>query len=66
MTAAHRTLPFGTRLKVTNLVNGKTAIVRVNDRGPYSHGRLIDLSQSAAEVLGFIDRGTTRVRIEPA
>jgi rare lipoprotein A len=64
LTAAHRTLPFGTRVKVTNLDNGRSVVVRINDRGPYVEGRVIDLSQAAARELRFLDRGTTRVRLE--
>jgi rare lipoprotein A len=64
MTAAHRTLPLGTNVKVTNLANGKAVVVRINDRGPYAHGRVIDLSRSAAEELDFIARGVTKVHIE--
>lgn len=64
LTAAHRELPFHTYLKVTNLQNNKTVIVKVNDRGPYKHNRIIDLSRAAAEKLDFIDQGLTRVRIE--
>src|SRR5215470_10635535 len=63
LTAAHRTLPFGTRLAVTNLDNGRTVEVRVNDRGPFLAGRLIDLSESAARSLGGIGVGLMRVRI---
>lgn len=62
--AAHRTLPFGTRLKVTNLSNGRTVTVRVNDRGPFVRGRVVDVSRAAAQALGFINAGTARVRIE--
>jgi rare lipoprotein A len=62
--AAHRTLPFGTRLKVTNLANGRTVTVRVNDRGPFVRGRVVDVSRAAAEALGFVNAGTARVRIE--
>jgi rare lipoprotein A len=61
MTAAHRTLPFGTRVSVVNLRNGRSAVVRINDRGPFVHGRVIDLSPAAARVLG-ID-GLTRVSL---
>ena len=61
MTAAHRTLPFGTRVKVTNQRNGRSVIVRINDRGPFIKGRVIDLSKAAANRLGFIARGHTRV-----
>lgn len=63
LTAAHRTLPLGTKVHVTNLANGRSVVVRINDRGPYSHGRLIDLSRSAAEALDFIGRGVTKVQI---
>ncbi len=63
-TCAHRWLPFGTRLRVTNLDNGNAVIVRVNDRGPFHHGRLIDMSKGAAHALGMIRNGTARVRIE--
>jgi rare lipoprotein A len=64
MTAAHRTLPFGTRVKVTNLDNGQSVVVRINDRGPFSGGRVIDLSAGAARVLGLIQSGTAPVRLE--
>ena len=64
MTCAHKTLPFGTMLRVTNLSNGKSVDVRVNDRGPFVKGREIDLSKSAAQKLGMIKTGTARVRIE--
>jgi len=64
LTAAHRTLPFGTRLLVTNLRNGNTAEVRVNDRGPIVPGRIIDLSYAAAEELGAVSKGTFPVRIQ--
>ena len=64
LTAAHRTLPMNTRLRVTNLSNGKSVIVRVNDRGPYVGKRVIDLSYSAANELGFVKRGVTKVRLE--
>jgi|SRR5215475_110501 len=63
LTAAHRTLPFGTRVAVTNLDNGRTVEVRVNDRGPFVAGRLIDLSEGAARSLGRIGVGLMRVRI---
>jgi rare lipoprotein A len=65
LTAAHRTLPLGTRVMVTNLVNGKAVMVRINDRGPFVEGRAIDLSYSAARQLDMIEEGLTRVRIEP-
>ncbi len=63
-TAAHRTIPLGSRARVTNLANGKSVEVEINDRGPYVQGRIIDLSQAAAHALGIVDRGTARVRIE--
>ncbi|BCG84813.1 MULTISPECIES: septal ring lytic transglycosylase RlpA family protein [Mesorhizobium] len=61
MTAAHRTLPFGTKLRVTNQNNGKSVIVRINDRGPFIRGRVLDLSKGAAGQLGFIGSGHTSV-----
>ena len=64
MTCAHRWLPFGTHVKVTNLRNGKEVVVRVTDRGPFHHGRLIDLSKGAAGKLDMIRSGTTDVKIE--
>jgi len=64
MTCAHRTYPFGTKLKVTNVVTGKEIIVRVNDRGPYIRGRIIDLSRSAAQELGIIRQGIAMVKVE--
>lgn len=64
MTAAHRTLPFGTRLRVTNETNGRSVVVRVNDRGPFVGKRLIDLSRGAAERIGLIRKGIGRVRLE--
>ena len=64
LTAAHRTLAFGTRVRVTNLENGRQVVVRINDRGPFSRDRIIDLSYAAAAELGFVGRGTTRVRVE--
>lgn len=57
LTAAHRSLPFGTRLKVTNQHNGKSVIVRINDRGPFIKGRMLDLSRGAANRLGFVQSG---------
>jgi rare lipoprotein A len=62
LTAAHRTLPFGTRLRVTNTANGRSVVVRINDRGPFIPGRDIDLSRAAADALGFA--GVATVRIE--
>ena len=64
LTAAHRTLPFGTRVRVTNLANDRHVIVVVNDRGPHVKGRVIDLSRRAARELGFLDRGVAKVRLE--
>jgi len=64
LTAAHRTLPFGTRVKVTNLENSRSVVVRVNDRGPHKPERIIDLSYAAARQLGMIEAGTARVRLE--
>ncbi len=63
-TAAHRSLPFGTVVRVTNLDNGRTVKVRINDRGPYANGRIIDLSAHAARDLGMRESGTARVRIQ--
>lgn len=64
MTAAHRDLPFGTKVRVTNLDNGRAVIVRINDRGPYVHDRIIDLSAGAARTLGLIQSGVAPVRLE--
>ncbi len=64
MTAAHRTLPFGSLVRVTNPANGASVIVRINDRGPFSRGRLIDVSRAAAEELGMIARGHATVELE--
>jgi rare lipoprotein A len=64
LTAAHNTLPFGTYVMVTNLENGKSVRVRINDRGPFVRGRIIDLSYAAARVLGMIGPGVSRVRVE--
>lgn len=65
LTAAHRTLRMGTRVKVTNEKNGKSVIVRINDRGPYgSSRRIIDVSEAAAKILGMIDAGVVPVRLE--
>jgi peptidoglycan lytic transglycosylase len=63
LTAAHKNLPLGTKAMVTNLKNGKTVEVEINDRGPYVCGRILDLSKAAAEQLGMKDAGTTRVRL---
>jgi len=61
LTAAHRSLPFGTKLKVTNQRNGKSVVVRINDRGPFIRGRVLDLSKGAAQRLGFVSSGHTAV-----
>ena len=63
-TAAHPTLPWGSRVKVVNLDNGKSVDVRINDRGPFKRGRIIDVSRAAARALGMVGRGITSVRIE--
>ncbi len=63
LTAAHRTLPLGTLVRVHNLDNDRHMIVRINDRGPFARGRILDMSQAAAEVLGFREDGITKVRI---
>ena len=63
MTAAHRTLPFGTRVRVTNLTNGRSVVVTITDRGPFAPGRIIDVSRRAARNLDFVRAGTARVRI---
>jgi rare lipoprotein A len=63
LTAAHPTLPFGTKVKVENLKNGKSVVVRINDRGPFVGGRIIDLTKAAAAALGFIKSGTAKVRL---
>lgn len=63
LSAAHRTLPFGTRLRVTNLANEKSVEVIVNDRGPFTKGRIVDVSKLAAEKLDFINQGLTKVEI---
>jgi rare lipoprotein A len=64
LTAAHKTLPFGTKVRVTNLSNGNTVDVVINDRGPFVEGRVIDLSKAAAQKLGFINQGLTDVKLE--
>lgn len=63
MTAAHPSLPFGTRVKVENLKNGRSVVVRINDRGPFYGGRIIDLTKAAAHRLGFVSAGTAKVRL---
>jgi len=64
MTAAHKTLPFGTKVLVTNVKNGKSATVTINDRGPFIKGRIIDLSQAAFSKIGNLDSGTVKVKIK--
>lgn len=64
LTAAHRTLPLPVNVRVTNLENGISLVVRVNDRGPFAKGRIIDVSERAAKLLGFYDQGTARVRVQ--
>ena len=64
LTAAHKTLPFGTRVRVANLSNGRSVVVRINDRGPFKPGRIIDLSRRAAELIDMIGSGTAPVRLE--
>jgi len=64
LTAAHRHLPFGTQVKVTNLGNGKSVMVRITDRGPYAKGRIIDLSRAAARELRMTRDGTARISLE--
>lgn len=64
ITAAHRTLPLPSMVRVTNLENGRALRIRINDRGPFAHGRIIDLSRRSAQLLGFIGKGTAKVRVE--
>ena len=64
LTAAHPTLPFGTRLRVTNVTTGRSVTVRVNDRGPFVRGRVVDLSYSAAETLGMVRGGVAKVKLD--
>ena len=64
MTAAHRTLPFGTKVRVTNLRNGRETVVRINDRGPFAGDRVIDLAHGAAHHLGLVSSGIAQVRLE--
>ena len=63
MTAAHPSLPFGTKVKVENLKNGRSVVVRINDRGPFVGGRIIDLTKAAASELGFVSAGTAKVKL---
>lgn len=64
LTAAHPTLPFGTRLRVTNVATGRSVMVRVNDRGPYVPGRIVDVSHSAANALGMVESGIANVKLD--
>jgi rare lipoprotein A len=66
MTAAHRSLPFGTKVLVENLSNGRSVVVRINDRGPFAKGRIIDVSKAAASSLGILGSGTAKVRVSVA
>ncbi|HEX9905425.1 MAG TPA: septal ring lytic transglycosylase RlpA family protein [Propylenella sp.] len=63
MTAAHRSLPFGTKVKVENLNNGRSVVLRINDRGPFIKGRVIDVTKAAAAKLGFLKAGTVPVKL---
>jgi rare lipoprotein A len=65
LTAAHPSLPFGSKVSVANLDNGRSVVVRINDRGPFSEGRIIDVSRAAAEKLGMIGTGVARVSVNP-
>ena len=64
LTAAHPTLPFGTKLRVTNTSNGQSVTVRINDRGPFVQGRVVDVSYSAAQALGMVGAGTAKVKLD--
>jgi rare lipoprotein A len=64
LTCAHPTLPFGTRLRVTDLASGRSVVVTVNDRGPFTGGRIVDVSYAAAKKLGIVKRGLARVKVE--
>lgn len=64
MTAAHRSLPFGSKVKVTNQRNGRAVVVRINDRGPFIKGRIIDVSKAAANALGFVRSGHTKICLD--
>ena len=64
MTAAHPTLPFGTKLRVTDVASGRSVTVRVNDRGPYVQGRVVDVSYSAANALGMVGKGVANVKLD--
>ncbi|MCK5556749.1 MAG: septal ring lytic transglycosylase RlpA family protein, partial [Candidatus Hydrogenedentes bacterium] len=64
LTAAHQTLPFGTRVRVTDLTTGRAVVVRINDRGPFKKGRIIDLSWGAARRLGIVEKGVAQVGLQ--
>ncbi len=64
LTAAHPTLPFGTKLRVTNVASGQSVTVRVNDRGPFVRGRVVDVSYAAAETLGMVGGGVAKVKLD--
>ncbi|UYL07268.1 septal ring lytic transglycosylase RlpA family protein [Bdellovibrio sp. SKB1291214] len=64
LTAAHKTLPMGSQVRVTSLSSGRSVVVRINDRGPFTKGRILDVSEAAAKQLGFIKKGTDQVRME--
>jgi rare lipoprotein A len=64
MTAAHQTLPLGTRVKVTNFENGRSVVVKINDRGPFLKGRILDLSYGAARRLGMVEEGVVQVGLQ--
>jgi rare lipoprotein A len=64
MTAAHRSLPFGSTIRVTNQRNGRAVVVRINDRGPFIRGRVIDVSKAAAQALGFVSRGVASICLD--
>jgi rare lipoprotein A len=64
LTAAHPTLPFGTKLRVTNVATGRSVTVRVNDRGPFVHGRVVDVSYAAAETIGLVGKGVAEVQLD--
>ena len=64
LTAAHRTLPFGTKLQITDMHSGRSVVVRVNDRGPFIHGRVVDVSYAAARELNLLDAGIAKVKVE--
>ncbi len=64
LTAAHRSLPFGTKVRVTNQKNGKSVVVRINDRGPYAGKRIIDLSRGAAQAVNMIGSGVAKVKLQ--